>query len=145
MSCGVVTIGKPAKGIVTIGDPVCGDQRGEIAKQKLINYITNDVYQITGDETPIELNVYMVKNDPIFVVSQNDELFAYMTPPEIFYSSVENGRFTGESGFTGMSDALDAFISNYSINIIHPDEATLMGLEMYLSQMSGIAVNVIVV
>ena len=145
MSACNVLIGTPAKGVVTIGDPVCGDQRGEIAKQKLINYITSDVYQITGDETPIELNVYMVKNDPIFVASQNDELFAYMTPPEIFYSSVESGRFTGESGFTGMSDALDAFISNYSVNIIHPDEATLMGLEMYLSQMSGIAVNVIFV
>ena len=145
MSACDVIIGTPAKGVVTIGNPVCGDQRGEIAKQKLINYITSDVYQITGDETPIELNVYMVKNDPIFVASQNDELFAYMTPPEIFYSSVESGRFTGESGFTGMSDALDAFISNYSVNIINPDEATLMGLEMYLSQMSGIAVNVIAV
>ena len=145
MSCGVVTIGKPVTGKVFIGVPVCGSLQGEIAKQKLINDITSDVYQITGDETPVELNVYMVKNDPIFVASQNDELFAYMTPPEIFYSSVESGRFTGESGFTGMSDALDAFISNYSVNIFHPDEATLMGLEMYLSQMSGIAVNVIVV
>ena len=145
MSACDVLIGTPAKGIVTIGDPVCGDQRGEIAKQKLINYITSDVYQITGDETPIELNVYMVKTDPIFVASQNDELFAYMTPPEIFYASVENGRFTGESGVTGMSDSLDAFISNYSVNIINPDEATLIGLEMYLSQMSGIAVNVVVV
>ena len=145
MSACNVLIGTPAKGVVTIGDPVCGDQRGEIAKQKLINYITSDVYQITGDETPIELNVYMVGEDSIFVASQKNRLFAYMTPPEIFYSSVESGRFTGESGFTGMSDALDTFISNYSVNIIHPDEATLMGLEMYLSQMSGIVVNVVIV
>ena len=145
MSACDVLIGTPAKGVVTIGDAVCGSLQGKIAKQKLINNITSDVYQITGDETPVELNVYMVGEDSIFVASQKNRLFAYMTPPEIFYASVENGKFTGESGMTGMSDALDTFISNYSVNIIHPDEATLMGLEMYLSQMSGIAVNVVIV
>ena len=145
MSCGVVTIGKPVTGKVFIGVPVCGSMQGEIAKQKLINDITSDVYQITGDETPVELNVYMVGEDSIFVASQKNRLFAYMTPPEIFYASVENGKFTGESGMTGMSDALDTFISNYAVNIIHPDEVTLMGFEMYLSQMSGIAVNVVIV
>ena len=49
MSCGVVTIGKPVTGKVFIGDPVCGSLQGKIAKQKLINDITSDVYQITGD------------------------------------------------------------------------------------------------
>lgn len=145
MSCGKVTIGKPVTGKVFIGSPLCGgDDAGEQAKQHLIRFITEDVFQITGSRTDVVLNVYMVGSDPIFVASQDDEnLFVYMTPPEIFYASVADGEFTGESGFTGMSGAIENFITQYSVRIINPTEADITGIEMYLSQMDGVSVNVV--
>lgn len=149
MECGKVTIGKPDNGKVYIDAPLCGgggEDAGEQAKQHLIRFLTADIYQITGSLKDVALNVYMVGGDPIFVASQDNEgLFAYMTPPEMFYAAVSDGKFTGDSGFTGMSGAIDSFITDYSVHLIHPTDTDVAGMQMYLSQMGGVAVNVVVV
>ena len=141
-ACDVVTIGQPAKGVVTIGDPVCYSS-SEVANAALIALLTNYVSPATGSTTPVEyLALYVY--DPIFVFTQGETGFVLMGEnASLFCVGVDNGAFTGESGFRGGSSAAEDYIVQLGLNVLHPDADFVAKVEGYISEMAGLPIKVV--
>jgi hypothetical protein len=137
-----VLIGTPAKGVVTIGDAVCYSS-SEAANAALIALLTNYVSPTTGSTTPVEyLALYVY--DPIFVFTQGDSGFVLMGEnASLFCVGVDNGTFTGESGFRGGSSAAEEYIIQLGLNVLHPDADFVVKAEGYISEMAGIPIMVV--
>ena len=141
-ACDVVTIGHPAKGVVTIGDPVCYSS-SEAANAALIALLTNYVSPTTGSTTPVEyLALYVY--DPIFVFTQGENGFVLMGEnASLFCVGVNDGTFTGESGFRGGSSAAEEHIVQLGLNVLHPDADFVAKVEGYISEMAGLPIKVV--
>ena len=141
-ACDVVTIGQPAKGVVTIGDPVCYNS-SEAANAALIALLTDYVSPTTGSTTPVEyLALYVY--DPIFVFTQGESGFVIMGEnASLFCVGVNDDTFTGESGFRGGSSAAEGYIIQLGLNVLHPDADFVAKVEGYISEMTGLPIRVI--
>ena len=142
MSACDVLIGTPAKGVVTIGDPVCYSS-SEAANAALIALLTDYVSPTTGSTTPVEyLALYVY--DPIFVFTQGESGFVIMGEnASLFCVGVNDGTFTGESGFRGGSSAAEEYIVQLGLNVLHPDADFVVKVEGYISEMTGLPIRVI--
>lgn len=142
MSACDVVIGTPAKGVVTIGDPVCYGS-SEMARAALVALLTNYISGTTGSTTPVEyLALYVY--DPIFVFTQGESGFVLMGEnASLFCVGVNDGAFTGESGFRGGSSAAEDYIVQLGLNVLHPDADFVAKVEKCISEMAGLPIRVI--
>ena len=61
----------------------------------------------------------------------------------LFCVGVNDGAFTGESGFRGGSSAAEEYIVQLGLNVLHPDADFAAKVEGYISEMAGMPIRAV--